>query len=257
MPSLTYDSKDLIPEGLGESAKEVDGKWTVDVVPKTKVDEFRDNNIKIAKERDALSELVTQVKKVAGDDLGELDNELARLRAVDQQVKDGSLKGSNAVTAEVEQRLKGAKEEYERQIMTKAQEAKAAVDERDAYKTRFQRSVIDRQVTQAVLAADSYVNPEAMPDIMARAYALYEVEGDRLVAKKDGAVVYGADGATPLQPKEWLSKLVDEAPYLARPSHGGGAAGDSKKGVPAGMSKDEFAKLSPQDRIRLHRQQGR
>lgn len=257
MPTITYESKDAIPEGLGDGAKEVDGKWAVDVVPKSKVDEFRDNNIKIAKERDALNELVNQVKKVAGDDLGELDNELARLRAVDQQVKDGTLKGSNAVTAEVEQRLKGAKEEYERQIMTKAQEAKAAADERDAYKSRFQRSVIDRQVTQAVLAADSYVNPEAMPDIMARAYALYEVDGDKLIAKRDGAVVYGADGATPLQPKEWLSKLVEEAPYLARPSHGGGAAGDSKKGVPGGMSKDDFAKLSPQDRIRLHRQQAR
>ena len=256
MPQITFESRDAIPEGLGENAKEVDGKFVVDVAPKSKLDEFRDNNINLAKERDALSGLVDQVRSVAGDDLGKLKEELSRLRAVDQQVKDGQLKGSGAIQAEVEQRLKSAREEYERQVAGKANEAKTAADEREQYKSMYQRSVIDRSITQAVLASDSQVNPEAMPDIMSRAYSLYTVEGDKLVAKRDGAVVYGADGATPLQPKEWLAKLVEEAPYLARPSHGSGAVGGDKKGVPGGLTREEFSKLPAAERIRLHRSNG-
>lgn len=256
MPKLTYDSKDAIPEGFADFAKEEDGKWSIDVVPKGKLDGFRENNISLSKERDSLKDLLDSVKKVTGDDLDKLADELAELRAVDQQVKDGKLKGSSAVEAEVANRLKAAKEEYERQVASKAQEATALKAERDETNMKLANSYVSSAVTQAVLASDSALNPEAMPDILTRAGKVFVVENDKLVAKKDGAVIYGADGVSPLSPKEWLNKLVEEAPYLAKPSHGGGAAGGEKKGAPGGLTKEAFNKLPPAERIRLHRTQG-
>ena len=44
MTVITYESKEAIPEGLAEFAKEEDGVYSVNVVARTKLEEFRDNN---------------------------------------------------------------------------------------------------------------------------------------------------------------------------------------------------------------------
>lgn len=255
MPKLTYDNKAAIPEGFEEFAKEEDGKFVIDVVPKGKLDSFRENNINLSKERDALTAQMEQVNKITGGDLQKLQGELDKLRAVDQQVKDGKLKGSDAVEAEVTKRVQASREEYERQVGEKAKELQEATAERDALRTDLTKTRVDSAVTMAAMAADSVVNTAALPDVLTRAHKLFTYEGDKLVAKKDGAVIYGQDGVTPLQPNEWLGKLVEEAPYLAKPSQGGGAAGGSNKNVPGGLSSDDFNKLPAQERIRLHRTQ--
>ena len=53
MPILTYGTKDDVPSDLLESATEVTegenkGKWTVNVVSRKKLDEFRENNTKLS-----------------------------------------------------------------------------------------------------------------------------------------------------------------------------------------------------------------
>ena len=54
MPEIVFESLDKVPEGLREHAKEEEGKVKVNVVPKNKLDEFRETNIKLAQERDSL-----------------------------------------------------------------------------------------------------------------------------------------------------------------------------------------------------------
>ena len=43
--------------------------------------------------------------------------------------------------------------------------------------------------------------------------------------------MYGKDGTNPLTPEEWGAALVKEAPFLFRPSSGGGAPGGSGNGT--------------------------
>ena len=89
MPKLTFASKDAIPEGLGEFATEDNGKYVVEVSPTTKLNEFRDNNVKYLRERDEAVAKLTTYTKTFGEDIAAVSAELTDLRATSQLVKDG------------------------------------------------------------------------------------------------------------------------------------------------------------------------
>lgn len=256
MPDIKFKTRDEIPEGLKGTEKEADGGFVVKVVAQSKLDEFRDNNLAIARERDEYKNKVTAYAAL-GDDPAKLADELSALRTVDQSVKDGKLKGSDAIAAEVSARLKAQEDGYKTQIGNLTKERDAAAAARAESDAKFKRSIIDRAVTEAVLAKDSGLNPAALPDILTRAYGTYVVgDGDKLVAKNGDTIIYGADGVNPMQPNEWLKKLGESAPHFLKPSAGGGAAGSEGSGKFAGMSQEAFLKLSPSERITKYREAG-
>lgn len=249
MADLKFASKDEVPEDLRDYAKEDNGKWVVSVAPKAKLTEFRDNNISLAQERDRLK-AANEVFAKLGDDPEKLAREMAELRETAQLVKDGKLKGSDAVEAAVAERVKAAKEAFDAQrvdLATKLSASEARAKEIDG---KYRRSIVDREITNAVLAEDSGINPAALPDVLARAYSTYQVTDEgKLVAKNGDTVVYGQDGVTPMKPKEWLGKVLENSPYLGKQSAGGGANGGDGKGAKHGMSDAEFDKLSPVEKI--------
>lgn len=248
MALITYSARADIPEELAEFVKEADGKFTVDVGPKAKINEFRDNNIALKQERDALKEKLTKYSSL-GDDPTKLTDELRVLREVDQLVKDGKLKGTDAISAEVEKRLKEARDGYEAQIRDLTNKVGAADQKAAQADQRWRGSVLDQRITNAVLAEDSNVNPATLPDVLARARGLYTVTDDgKLVPKQGDTVVYGSDGE-PMQPKEWLTKVLADAPYLGKASAGGGADGGAGGKELGGLSQEAFSKLSPEERI--------
>lgn len=253
MAELKFKTKEEIPTDLQAAAKEDGaGGFIVTVVSNDKLKEFRDNNVALLQERDALK-ASNEAFASLGQDPAKLAAELSELRSVAQQVKDGSLKGNTAVTAEVEARLKAAKEDYERQIRELGQKLTVSETKMTEANTKFKRSILDREVTNAVLAEDSGVNPAALPDILHRASSLYQVTDEgKLVPKNGDAVVYSQDGVSPMPPKEWLSKVLVDAPYLGKTSAGGGANGGDGK-AKHGLNPADFDKLSPVDRINLAR----
>lgn len=258
MPDIFFDSQESVPEGLREHATkdEASGKFKVDVSPSIKLKEFRDNNIAILKERDTLKDRSTALSAIVGEDTASFKAELERLRGVDQSVKDGKLKGNDAVAAEVASRVKSMEESYQTQLREAGSKLDAANQRGAEYEAKFKASVRDREITNAVLAKDSGANPETLPDILARASRVFTVTDDgKLIPKEGDAVVYGADGASPMTPREWLVRLLEEAPYFGKSSSGGGAPGNRGKGSEiAGMNSDEFAKLSPTERIKRFRE---
>lgn len=253
MPKLTFASKDAIPEGLGEFATEDNGKYVVEVSPTTKLNEFRDNNVKYLRERDEAVAKLTTYTKTFGEDIAAVSAELTDLRATSQLVKDGKLKASGDIATEVENRTKAAREAYEAQAREASQREQALKSERDAFANKYRASVRDSAISAAVLAADSGVNPQALADVMRRAGDVFHVEEDgKLVPKKDGVVVYSADGSGgPMTVKEWMGSLLKEAPYLGKASAGGGSGpnGGEKRG---GMPKEQFDKLAPVERLNSH-----
>lgn len=262
MPNISFDTQEAIPEGLRDLAKQVDGKFVIDVVPAGKLEEFRTNNVKLATERDELGKVVTKLKPLLGED--DVDTFIVKhgeLSTVAQKVKDGSLKASDAIETEVVNRVAQMKTGFESQLSQAQQEKIAAERAREASDQRYNRSVIANAVTQAVIAADSGAMPEALNDILGRAYDVFHVDpaNGKLIAKDGDATIYGADGATPMTPKEWMVKLRAQAPYFFRNSNGGGSNGGNNPGGSggrdgnsakyAGMTKEAFEKLSPQNRI--------
>lgn len=255
MPIIKLATKDAFPEGLRELAEEKDGGFVVDVVPKSKLEEFRENNVNLKVENDGLKNKVSVYEGIVGSDPEKTKSELADLRTIHQQVKDGKLKGSTEITAELDRRTAEMKTGYETQLRELGEKLTTALKEKGDLKSDFDRTKIDQLITSAVLAEDSGVNPAALSDVLTRARSVYRVNADgKVVAMNGDTVMYGSDGVTPLPPKEWLGKVLTEASYLAKPSAGGGANGDvsGKAGL---ANSPEFQKLPPAERIKRYRKQ--
>lgn len=257
MPDIVLAKQEDFPEGLREHAKATaDGKgFVVNVVTKTALDEFRNNNIELKTQNEALVGKVTGFTTLLGEeDLEKAKTSFTELRSIAQQVKDGKLKGSAEITAEIDRRTADMKTGYETQLRESGKKVELVTAERDAIKTEFDRSVVDQTITSAVLAENSGINPAALADVFIRAHKVYRVTKEGKVVAMDGdTVLYGADGVTPLPAKEWLAKVIAEAPYLAKQSAGGGAAGGAGSKGAGGFNSPEFQKLSPSERLKAYR----
>ena len=256
MPELSFDSLEALPEELRSEAKEAGGKFVVNLVSAKKLTEFRENNVRLLQENDGHKTKVTQYGEIVGADPEKFKADLVELRKIAQQVKDGTLKGSDAVERAVTERLSSATDAIKTQLAELGTKHKTAEEASQSWKSKYERSVLQQQITSAVIGKDSVANPEALPDILSRAEGTFVVQPDgTLLPKKGDATLYGPDGASPMTVKEWLTKLVAEAHYLGKGSTGGGANGNRNAiDESYGMSSDAFQKLPPAERIRIFRQ---
>lgn len=263
MPDVIFETMDAVPEGLREYAKRNDdGKVTVNVVPKVKLDEFRDTNIRISQERDQAKVFIESVRPFVGEDPAAFKARLEELQGIAQQVHDGKLKGSADVESELTRRTAQMKTEFERQNQEKAREAAEWRQKAELNDQKYRRTLIDRAVTDAVLNERSGAEARALPDILARAYSIFTVQEDGKIVAKDGeAVIYGADGATPMTALEWLGKLKEHAPYFFKNSNGGGAnGGGMNQGgtrLPNGLTQADFDKLPAAEKLKAARRMER
>lgn len=253
MPDIVFESEEKIPEGLkGHEKKLEDGTYVVKVAPAAKIDEFRTKNIELSKERDTLADFASKAKNYVGEDLEAFEAELVNLRKTSQEVKDGKLKASGDVEAEVVRRVESMKKGFEDQLSSKAKENGELTKKVSLIESKWKQSKIDRYVTDAVLDEKNGADPRALNDILSHAYSVFKVRQDEAIVPMDGeAVIYGADGATPMTPSEWLAKLRENAPYFFKNSNGGGAAGGQGNKKFGGMSEADFSKLTPIQKLQI------
>lgn len=252
MPILNYDSIDQVPEGLKEVAKtdEATGKVSVNVVPSTKLDEFRQKNIDLSKQLEAVSPTLARVKEIAGDDLDSFVNDVKGLREIAQRVKDGELKTDDQIEQAVQDRIKVLRDGYEENSKAVNRELAEERKKSESLGEMLNRTRIDREVTAAVIVPESGVRTEALPDVLERAYRQFKVEDGKLVAKNGESVVYGANGADSMTVAEWLVKLRTDAPHYFKGNAGGGASGgkDDKIG---GYTAAQIAAMTPAQKLAL------
>jgi hypothetical protein len=213
---LKLKSKEEIPAGLESHYVERDGAWMLDaegVVEKTKLDEFRANNVALLKERD---ELKQRFAGIDPDEVRKLADEKRKLEEA-QQVKAGEIEKV------LENRLRSAKAEWDKQFSSVA-------SERDALNSRL----VSIQIDQAVVseATKRGLRPTAIPDITSRARTNFKlVNGVPQAFEADGQTVrVGRDGVAPLTLAEWIDAQVSEAPHLFESNAGSGAAGNGSGG---------------------------
>ena len=224
-----FKSKDEIPAEHLPLYAEREGAWVLDVdgaTDKAKLDEFRTTNLALIKERD---ELKQRFAGIDPDEVKTLTEEKRRLEEA-QQLKAGE------VEKVVENRIKGLKGDWEKQLT-------AATSERDALNSRLVAIQIDQGVITT--ATKRGLRPTAMPDITARARSIFRlVNGVPTAFDADGKTVrYGKDGLTPMTLEEWVDAQVSEAPHLFESNAGGGAAGNGSGGAGnKGSAKNPFRK---------------
>jgi hypothetical protein len=212
-----FNSKAEIPTDHLSLYTERDGAWVLDVdgaVEKAKLDEFRNTNVALIKERD---ELKQRYAGIDPDEVKALAEEKRRLEEA-QALKAGE------VEKVVENRIKGIKADLDKQVSTLSAE-------RDALTARLTAIQIDQGVI--TVATKRGLRPTAITDITARARSVFRlVNGVPTAFEADGKTVrYGKDGLTPMTLEEWTDAQVAEAPHLFESNAGGGAAGNGSGGA--------------------------
>jgi len=225
-----FKTKDEIPAELAGHYVERDGGWVLDAdgaAEKSKLDEFRNSNVALMKERDDLKKRFEGIDPEAVRKLAE---EKQRLED-DQRVKAGEF------DKVLDGRLKAAKTEWDKQLATVS-------SERDTLVVRLTAIQIEQGVTEA--ATKRGLRATAIPDITARARTVFKlVNGVPTAFDSDGQIVRpGKDGVKPMTLEEWVDTQVSEAPHLFESNAGGGAAGNGSGGAGSRSVKNPFRKES-------------
>ncbi len=224
-----FKTKEEIPAEHVSLYVEREGAWILDaegVVDKSKLDEFRNSNATLTKERDDLK------KRFEG-----IDPDEVRRLAEEKEKLELQAKGHKPEEIEkvVEGRLKNAKSEWDKQLA-------AVTTERDALNSRLTAIQIDQGVT--TVATKRGLRPTAIPDITSRARGVFRlVNGLPTAFESDGKTVrYGKDGITPMTLDEWIDTQVSEAPHLFESNSGSGAGALPQGGGPRpnGSGKNPF-----------------
>jgi hypothetical protein len=242
-----FKSKDEVPAEHLSLYTERDGGWVLDVdgaVEKAKLDEFRNNNLALTKERDELKQRFDGIDpEVARTLLSEKQKaeEEKLLRggaAADPSAAEKAEKDKAAERERIEKviegRVKTIKSDLEKQVGT-------LTAERDALNARLTTIQIDQGVL--TVATKRGLRPTAIADITSRARSVFKlVNGSPTAFEPDGkSVRYGKDGLTPMSLDEWVDTQVSEAPHLFESNVGGGSANSASGSAKShGLQKNPF-----------------
>jgi len=228
MLKLVVDSADQIPEGFASAYEEKNGKLCLklddDVVPKTQLGEFRDNNIQLMKVKE---ELEKKLKQFDGVDL----TEYKQAMKLKQEAADKKLLEAGEVDKLVNTRVERMKQDFEGQ--TKALQAKVEEldTERNSLSAQLSTVLIDSQIQQAINEVGK-PRQGAMEDIMNRGRSLFKLmDGKPTPIGPDGNPIFGKDGKAPMTFVEWANGLQETAGFLFETASGGGSPGNRSGGT--------------------------
>jgi len=233
---LKFKLKSL--EGLDENVaalytKHEDGNFYLEVegaVAKSKVDEFRDNNVELLRQLD-------EVKAKYGDiDLEQYQQLLKSQKDAD----DKEMVPRSELDSLVQAQVKTMRQEYDTKI-----------EELTGTNGTLNRQLEGLVIDSAVRAASSTakVRAEAVDDVLLRAKSTYRMDNGVAVPYEGNKVVYGKDGENPMPISEWVNGLSKTAPHLFEGSQGGGAGGG------AGGGNIDTSKMSPTEKIKMGMEQ--
>ena len=207
-------TKDEIPAEHLPLYAEREGAWVLDVdgaVEKSKLDEFRNTNVSLIKERDDLKKRYEGIDPDAVKALADEKRQLEEEKLLNGSPHPNPLPSAEREKIEkvVENRIKGVKADLEKQVAS-------LTGERETLHARLTSIQIDQGVT--AVATRRGLRPTAIPDITARARLVFRlVNGAPTAFEADGkSVRYGRDGLTPMTLEEWVDAQVSEAPHLNR-----------------------------------------
>lgn len=205
---LVLDSLDGVHESVKDAYTERDGKFhlTVDgLVPKARLDEFRDTNVARARENDELK------KTLAG--FADVDVEKYRaMTARETGIAEKKLIEAGKVEELFEARLAPMRAEHDKVVKGLASEKGAAVKQLEGL-------LIDSALRDAATKAG--VLPTAVTDVLLRGRQVFRLSEGKATAFDGDAPVFGKDGQA-LGMSEWATSLSDTAPHMFALSQGGG-----------------------------------
>ncbi len=207
---------DALPEAVRALYIEKDGKWTLDglvaesdlTTLKTKVGEFRDNNITMAKELEDLRPLKDKFKDVDPE-------EYKTLKTKAKQLETQGIKTADDLKAVIDAAVKPLTDRLDASEKAR-QTAQQAADD-----SRF-RELVSADATKAGVKAQS------LRHVLREAQEKFELKDGTL--KPRAGVKHHSDPLKELTTADWLEELARTDDYLFGDSVGGGAANDTRRG---------------------------
>ena len=211
------NSLEELPEGIAEFYKQSEDGYELAVegmVSKSKLDEFRANNIKANKELEQKEAILSKI------DL----EEYSQLKEQSQKMKDQELIDAGKVDELVQQRTERAIAEAQHRIEASSKAMEEATQRASKAERERDTFLVETKIKDEGIAYG--VRPEALPDLMARANRDFKLDPETktLVAMQGDQPMYNAK-SQPLQVNEWLQMTETSAPHLFKNSSGGGASG--------------------------------
>lgn len=200
--NFVMESMDGVAADVAALYTEKDGKFYLTgidgVSPKSKVDEFRDNNIELTNRLAAFEGIDPKKHKEMNSELEELRTKLEKSK-IDE----------DAIDKIVAQRTKQLQEDFASK-MTEKEELLSTQNR------QLESLIIDGQVKSA--AVEHKIREGAIEDVVLRAKSVYKVKDGKAVGFKDGEMLYDATGTKELPIGDWVKGLLTTAPHLFQDS---------------------------------------
>lgn len=188
--------------------------------PKSKIDEFRNSNIKLNKE------------------LAEARNDMTRFKDIDPKkykeykqkvldLQDKELIDAGKLEEVVGQRTERMRTDFETKTANLQKVAQESVSKYDTVKKQLDDFMLTGELTKVASAAK--IRSSAITDVINRGKTIFKLKDGKITPyESDGAVMYGNDGISEMTTKEWMEGLGKSAPHLFEDSRGGDAHGGGK-----------------------------
>ena len=238
-----YDNVEDIPTGMESVYTKNDetGSYQFNaevegMVSKTRLDEFRDNNVNLRKEVEGYdskieesamaldsmrSEMKAMEEKFSGVDMDEWASLQAERKAMAEKelIEAGDVdklinSRVDEVIAAKQKELQAQKEAYEHQVLSLQEDLVN-------YDGQLSTMLIDNEISK--IASRAGVQNSALDDVLARGRSVFRVEdGQAMAFNGEGRQMYLEDAVTPLGIDGWVEGLTKSAPHLFESSQGAG-----------------------------------
>ena len=192
------EDKEAVQDAVTYSEEEFTGV-------KTKLDEFRSNNVKLMKEMGTLA------SKFEGIDV----DTYKEMSAKQEQMRSKKLIDAGKIDELLEEKTKQMREVHNKEL-NKTTEVNQSLQDQLA------KLVIDNAVRDSATKAG--VVDTGMDDILLRSKSVFSlVEGKAVPTDAQGNTIFGHGTSEPMSVKEWVNAQMDVAPHLFKSSSGGGS----------------------------------
>ena len=225
MLQYSVDSEDLIPEGMTELYEAKDGKFVLKVegvVPKNKLDEFRNNNINLMKQRDEMQEKV--------DSFSDIDLEVAREAIkMKEELENKKLFDEGQFEELLAKNTDRMKKENEKKILQMQEAINNKDNELSNAKSLLSGMMVETEVTK-VLEQRPQLTTAAKLLIQDRAKMSFAVNGDGKISYKPEEMKINSNGeayGVIDYVDDLISEYQNDASFI-KPSQGTGAVGSEQ-----------------------------
>lgn len=194
---------------------------------KTKLDEFRSNNVKLMKDMEALT------SKFEGIDVDAYN---------DMKSKQEAMKQKKLIDAGKIDELLAEKTKQMREVHNSELEKTNKVNE--SLQDQLAKLVIDNAVRDSAVKAG--VVETGMEDILLRSKSVFSLkDGKAVPTDAQGNTIFGHGTTDPMSVNEWVKSQMDVAPHLFKSSSGSGSTHGSR------ISANNSQKLTPMQKLEM------